>query len=253
MPSGYLGTIFRHEVNAVEPVIRNATNLAREGEGVRLIGLEQHPPTCTMSYSVIEPGKTSSHHIHPWEHEVYILEGSGVLVCDGKEYPIEEGDGIFIPRNVDHHILNNRRSGSLRRIAVNPLIASQSRGASNTGGKGTGQPPVIRNYRNLNAQTGSRLVGTKDGATNYVMGYNGAMAPGAVSQAATGGHTHAWEHVIYVLDGSAALVCDGKTYQVSEGDAVLVPPNTLHQWRNTTQHPMKRVTFNPVAAEAREG
>jgi len=123
----------------VEPVIRNYRSVYQPGgAAARLISLDDNPATCTMTYSVIDPGKTSAHHIHPWEHEVYMLEGSGVLVCDGKEYPIREGDGMFIPGNVDHYTLNNRRSGVIRRIEVNPLLASQSGGARNQGGQGNG-------------------------------------------------------------------------------------------------------------------
>ena len=54
-------------------------------------------------------------------------------------------------------------------------------------------------------------------------------------------------------EGSGTLVCDGKRYTVSEGDGVLVPANVRHQWRNETQAPMLRVTFNAVASEAHEG
>lgn len=238
----------------MEPVIRNYRSLYQPGGApVRLISLEDNPPTSTMTYSVIEPGKTSLHHIHPWEHEVYILEGSGVLVCDAKECPVREGDAMFIPGNVDHYTLNSGRSGVIRRIEINPLIASQRGGAGNQGGKGTGQPPVIRNYRKLDMKVGHVLLSRKDGVPNYVMLYNGPMAPGAVSNPATGGHTHQWDHVVYILQGSGTLVCDGKSYTVSEGDAVLVPPNAHHQWKNETQKPMLRVTFNPVASETREG
>jgi quercetin dioxygenase-like cupin family protein len=238
----------------VESVIRNYRSLYQPGgASARLISLEDNPPTCTMTYSVIEPGKTSSHHIHPWEHEVYIIEGSGVLVCDGKEYPVKAGDGMFIPGNVDHYTLNNQTSGVIRRIEVNPLIAAQSGGARNQGGKGTGQPPVIRNYRDLDMKVGHVLLQGKDGVPNYVLLYNGPMAPGAVSHPETGGHTHQWEHVVYVLQGSGTLVCGDQSYTVSEGDAVLVPPNVRHQWKNETQAPMLRVTFNPVASEAHEG
>ena len=74
----------------MEPVIRNVNSVHQAGGGsARLISPDDGAVTCTMTYSAIEPGKTSSHHIHPWEHEVYILEGSGVLVCDGKEYPVK--------------------------------------------------------------------------------------------------------------------------------------------------------------------
>src|SRR3954471_13515577 len=118
----------------MEPVIRNYRIADPSGgSSARLISVNDGPVTCTLSYSVIEPGKTSSHHIHPWEHEVYILEGSGVLVCDGKEYPVKEGDGMFIPGNVDHYTLNNQSSGVIRRIEVNPLIASQSSGGRSEG------------------------------------------------------------------------------------------------------------------------
>jgi quercetin dioxygenase-like cupin family protein len=112
---------------------------------------------------------------------------------------------------------------------------------------------MIRNYRDLNRDTGNRIIGSVDGAPNYLMLYNGAMAPGQVSHAEAGGHTHPWEHVVFILEGQATIVCDGKEFTVSQGDGVLVPPDTFHQWRNTSQAPMSRVTFNPLASEAGEG
>jgi quercetin dioxygenase-like cupin family protein len=236
----------------MEPVIRNS-RIFEPGQPARLISLDDNPPTCTLSYSEIEPGQTSAHHIHEWEHEVYVIEGSGTLFCDGKEYPVREGDAMFIPGNVDHYTLNNGGQGSVRRIEINPLIASQSGGAGNEGGQGTGEPPVIRNYRDLNPDTSSQILSPNDGVPNYLMLYNGHMAPGAVSHPDTGGHTHEWEHVVFVLEGSGTLVCGGTSYQVSAGDAVLVPPNTHHQWRNETQTSMLRVTFNPLASAAHEG
>ena len=237
----------------MEPMIRNVRSVQTPDGLARLISLDDNPPTCTMHYSEIQPGQTSTHHIHPWEHELYVIQGTGTLFCDGKEYPIKEGDAIFVPPQVDHYTLNNGPQGNIHRLEINPLIASQSGGAGNQGETGTGQPPVIRNYRDLTAATGSRILSTQDGAPNYVMLYNGEMAPGAVSHPDTGGHTHAWEHVVYILEGRASIVCAGTEYPVSQGDAVLVPPNVFHQWRNTSDAPMKRVTFNPLAAEGHGG
>jgi quercetin dioxygenase-like cupin family protein len=92
-----------------------------------------------------------------------------------------------------------------------------------------------------------------DALPHYVMLYNGTMAPGAVSHPDGGGHSHSWEHVVYILEGHGTLFCDGKEYTVAEGDAVLVPPNAFHQWRNTSDLPLKRVTFNPLVAEGHGG
>ena len=86
----------------------------------------------------------------------------------------------------------------------------------------------------------------------YVMLYNGAMAPGAVSHATTGGHTHRWEHVVYVLQGGDP-VCEGKSYAVSGRRRGAGAPHVQHQWRNDTQAPMLRVTFNAVVSEAHKG
>lgn len=236
----------------MEPIIRNYRSIDRSAGGPsRLISVDDGAVTCTMTYSVIEPGQTSPHHIHPWEHEVYILEGSGVLVCDGKEYPVTAGDGMLIPGGVDHYTLNNQRSDVLRRIEVNPLSAAAG-GAGPGGSQGSGEPPVIRNHRDLDMKAGHTLLTGKDGAPTYVMLYNGPMAPGAVSHPESGGHTHEWQHAVYILEGTGTLVCGGTSYTVSEGDGVLVPGNVLHQWKNETDAPMLRITFNAVASEHAE-
>jgi len=98
----------------------------------------------------------------------------------------------------------------------------------------------------------NRVINSKDGAPTYVMLYNGAMAPGEVSHADTGGHIHQWQHAVYILEGTGTLVCGGKSYTVSEGDGVLVPGDVQHQWKNETDAPMLRITFNAVASETAE-
>ena len=237
----------------MEPVIRNFRNLfTPEGPSARLVWLDDNPQTCTMTYSEIIAGQTSSHHIHPWEHEVYIIKGSGTLVCDGKNYPVKEGDAILIPGEVDHYTLNDGGEGVIRRIEINPLVAAQTGGARPGGEVGNGKPPMIRNYKDLNAETGSRIIGSNDGAPTYLMLYNGAMAPGAVSHQESGGHVHPWDHVVFILEGHASIMCEGTEYPVAAGDGILVPPNTFHQWRNTSDQPMTRVTFNALESEAAE-
>ena len=236
----------------MEPVIRNVRDVFDGTRAARLINLDDNPPTCTMTYSEIPPDGTSPHHIHEWEHEVYIIGGSGTLVCDGKDYPVKAGDAIFIPPNVDHYTFNNGGQGNIQRIEINPLLEAQSGRAQNQGGQGTGQPPVIRNHSELDRKAGHVLISSKDGAPNYVMLHNDPMLPGAISHADTGGHTHEWEHVVYILEGTATFVCGGKDYTVSQGDAILVPPNIRHQWKNESQGPVVRVTYNPVASEAAE-
>ena len=90
----------------MEPLIRNINDFPA-GTPARLISADDNPSLVTLAYSVIEPGGTSAHHIHEWEHEVYIIEGSGTLVADGEEYPVKAGDAMFIPPMVDHVTRND--------------------------------------------------------------------------------------------------------------------------------------------------
>ena len=55
----------------------------------------------------IEPGGYSPFHSHPWEHEVFILEGEGVVVGANEERSCKPGDAIFVPPNEKHQFKNN--------------------------------------------------------------------------------------------------------------------------------------------------
>ncbi|MCY3692835.1 MAG: cupin domain-containing protein, partial [Chloroflexi bacterium] len=161
----------------MEPLIRNIKDFPA-GEVARLISADDDP-FLTLAYSVIQPGGTSSHHIHEWEHEVYIIEGSGTLVADGKEYPVKAGDAMFIPPMVDH-VTRNDGDSPIHRIEINPISAASGNARPGGSEPGAGTPPVIRNHADLNDETGHTMLGGRDGCPNYLMLYNGYMQPGAV-------------------------------------------------------------------------
>ncbi|MEM0314409.1 MAG: cupin domain-containing protein [Candidatus Bathyarchaeia archaeon] len=55
----------------------------------------------------IEPGGYTPLHKHPWEHEVFILEGRGKVIGEAGESEFKSGDAIFIPANETHQFVNN--------------------------------------------------------------------------------------------------------------------------------------------------
>jgi len=57
----------------------------------------------------VEPGGYSPYHKHPWEHEVFVLEGEGTLIQGEKNVPFSKGDVIFIPPNEEHQLRNPSR------------------------------------------------------------------------------------------------------------------------------------------------
>ncbi len=48
----------------------------------------------------------SAHHTHNWEHEAFILDGHGLVVCGDEKTRVGPGYFIFIPPNVPHHFEN---------------------------------------------------------------------------------------------------------------------------------------------------
>ena len=74
-----------------------------------LITKEMGAENFAMRLFEMEPGGYSPFHSHTWEHEVFILEGEGVVVGGGEERKFKAGDVIFIPPNEKHHLRNNSR------------------------------------------------------------------------------------------------------------------------------------------------
>ena len=55
----------------------------------------------------IEPSGYSPLHKHPWEHEVFILEGEGVVFDGEKETPFSQNDVVFVPVEEMHQFRNS--------------------------------------------------------------------------------------------------------------------------------------------------
>jgi quercetin dioxygenase-like cupin family protein len=69
----------------------------------------------------------------------------------------------------------------------------------------------------------------------------------------SGGHTmhhsHPFEHVNYVLEGTGELMSDAGPRNISKGDFILVLPNEVHQYRNAGDAPFVFICMVPVEYE----
>jgi quercetin dioxygenase-like cupin family protein len=74
-----------------------------------LITREMGAPNFAMRLFEVEPGGHSPFHNHPWEHEVFILEGEGLVVGGKGEKKLKAGDAVFVPPNEQHQFKNNSK------------------------------------------------------------------------------------------------------------------------------------------------
>lgn len=77
-------------------------------EGVRvrwLISPDDGAPNFYMRRFELAAGGRTPRHTHPWEHEVYILEGRGTVLGEDGERPLRPGDVVYVPPGEEHCFL----------------------------------------------------------------------------------------------------------------------------------------------------
>jgi len=91
--------------------------------GIRwLITKQDGAENFAMRLFEIDPGGHTPLHTHPHEHEVFALEGKGILVYKGAEHPFEPGHAIFVPAGTQHQFKNNTNS-ILKMLCLIPASA----------------------------------------------------------------------------------------------------------------------------------
>ncbi len=77
-------------------------------------------PNFCMRVFEVEPGSSTPDHSHPWEHEVFILAGQGVVRGEPGETAIGAGSVVFIAPGEQHCFINTGDQ-VLRFICLIPL------------------------------------------------------------------------------------------------------------------------------------
>ncbi len=67
-----------------------------------LMGDNVGAPTFTMRHFEITPGGATPYHTHPWEHEVFVLGGRGVVREKGGESALEAGSFVYVAPDEEH-------------------------------------------------------------------------------------------------------------------------------------------------------
>ena len=88
------------EVDELDEEVKNVTKRV-------LIGSDQNAPNFIMRHFTIEEDGYSPDHSHDWEHEVYVLEGEGIIRDENGEHHVKKGDFAYIPPKENHQFKNS--------------------------------------------------------------------------------------------------------------------------------------------------
>jgi quercetin dioxygenase-like cupin family protein len=114
-----------------EMKIKKSSDVAKrpvEVEGARdteirwLISKEDGAENFAMRLFEIKPGGFTPLHKHRHEHEVFVIEGEGVFVCERREYKFGKDYAIFVPGDKEHQF-TNRGDGVLKFLCLIPASA----------------------------------------------------------------------------------------------------------------------------------
>lgn len=83
-----------------------------------LISDKHGAPNFAMRMLHISAGGNTPYHNHGWEHENFVVEGSGTLVCEGVEYELSEGMIAYVPPSAMHQF---KSSAGMSFLCMVPL------------------------------------------------------------------------------------------------------------------------------------
>ena len=86
-----------------------------------VITADDGAPNFCMRVFEIEPASSSPSHSHPFEHEVFVISGRGLVLGEAGATQIEEGSVIFVAPN-EHHCFVNNGNQTLRFVCLIPLV-----------------------------------------------------------------------------------------------------------------------------------
>jgi len=75
-----------------------------------LIGKQDGAKNFVMRMFEVRPGGHTPLHEHQHEHEVFVVDGQGAVVCEGQEQAIEKGFAVFVPGGQKHCFKNTGKS-----------------------------------------------------------------------------------------------------------------------------------------------
>lgn len=113
------------KVNHYQEVTQQAVEMeGSKGCQVRwLLGERDGAPNFAMRQFEVAPGGFTPRHSHPYEHEVFVLEGEGEVFEGNEPHPLRMGDVVFVKPD-EIHQFRNTGSAPLKFLCLIPNSAT---------------------------------------------------------------------------------------------------------------------------------
>ncbi len=86
----------------------------------QLIGREDGARRTAMHELTFGRGGYSAKHVHAWDHQLFVTEGRGVAIVNGRKISLRPGVVLLVQPGEEHEFVQ-RGKGSLRFLIVTPI------------------------------------------------------------------------------------------------------------------------------------
>ncbi len=97
-----------------------------KGAGIRWLLSDRDGMTdMAMRVIEIEAGGQTPLHAHPWEHQVFVLKGTGRVIAEGETREFGPGAAIFVGPN-EEHTFHNDSVETMEFVCMIPVRAASA-------------------------------------------------------------------------------------------------------------------------------
>ncbi|MGA2926586.1 MAG: cupin domain-containing protein [Solirubrobacteraceae bacterium] len=204
-----------------------------------LHGLEQSVLDCS-------PGRSRPRATGDCEEVLFVLAGRGALELDGVTHELEPESGAYLAPGECYELVN---TGPAPLTLVSVRIPDPNLGPA--AGPALGPRAVVRRLAEQEAETATaqrefRIVADPRSGLRSATHFVGYVPPGRAPD-----HFHAYDEVIYVLEGTGTLHVDGVEQPLGPGSCLQLPARTVHCLENSGREVLRLVAvFRPAGSPA---
>ena len=183
------------------------------------------------------PGRSRETRLNGEQEVMFVVSGRGILHAEGEQNELEPMSGAFVTHG-EAYTVENPGPDDLVVVAVRAP-------ADETSADGDRMRRVVRydEQPSLPATPNRefRYLVNQEAGCLEVTQFVGTIPPGKA-----GYHSHAYDEVVYVIEGEGLLHLDGQASPLRPGTCMHLPPLNEHCLENTGPTPMKVLgVFHP--------
>lgn len=196
----------------------------------------------------IVPGGVLPYHKHDFAETVTLLSGSARFEVEGRIYAMEPLDNVSVPAGLAHRVTNrNSSADAVFHVAMNCEVPDRE--LVDTFFSKRSMP------RRTNSVPGGERFTDFKSAERYDPGegaafvdyFNDALLPGFPMSGGYGlfdqggrlpAHLHDFDESIFIVEGSATCLVEGRKYELEAGSTALQPRGRIHYFINKSHEKM---------------